>query len=166
MAPNNTGEQQQKQQVNSATVHCRPSKSANAFKAKVELREEEADRQTAIREQITYALFEGDSEQVEKIVNVKAATTTKTTKNQQVAEKSKEYSSASTAPHKYELVWFNVAAMVALHLGAAYGAYLIGTTAHLATICWAYTCVVMGTMGVQAGAHRLWCHKVTAGTES
>jgi len=56
------------------------------------------------------------------------------------------------------IVWRNVVWMVALHLGALYGVYLMP---RLAPITWAWflATYVMSALGITAGAHRLWSHR-------
>ncbi|CAG5905045.1 unnamed protein product [Menidia menidia] len=48
------------------------------------------------------------------------------------------------------IVWKNVIMMTLLHIGAAYGCFLIPSASHLTLLC---------ALGVTAGAHRLWSHR-------
>uniref|UniRef100_A0A3Q2CFC3 stearoyl-CoA 9-desaturase n=1 Tax=Cyprinodon variegatus TaxID=28743 RepID=A0A3Q2CFC3_CYPVA len=54
------------------------------------------------------------------------------------------------------MVWRNVILMTLLHIGAAYGLFLI-PTASPSTLLW--FCFLLSALGVTAGAHRLWSHR-------
>lgn len=60
---------------------------------------------------------------------------------------------------KPKIVWRNVALFTALHMGAAYGFYLLLFQAQWKTWLWVYATYLMGGQGITAGAHRLWAHK-------
>ena len=106
------------------------------------------------RKEITYALFETDTEKVEEVLDETVATP------ELAKEVEAKSATAATSPkkYKYQYVWKNIAAMVMLHVAAIYGAFMI-PYAKLPTILWAYICLLYGTLGVQSGAHRLWAHK-------
>ncbi|KAJ0173497.1 hypothetical protein K1T71_010646 [Dendrolimus kikuchii] len=63
------------------------------------------------------------------------------------------------APRKYTIVYKNIFIIAYLHLAAAYGVYLCITSAKWQTLLFSYLCYVAATIGVTAGAHRLWSHK-------
>ncbi|KAM4524365.1 acyl-CoA desaturase isoform 2-T2 [Odontesthes bonariensis] len=56
------------------------------------------------------------------------------------------------------IVWKNVILMTLLHIGAAYGIFLIPSASHL-TLLWSVFCFLISALGVTAGAHRLWSHR-------
>jgi len=59
-----------------------------------------------------------------------------------------------------DVVWRNVAAFLFLHPAAIYGLYLtlIGAP-KWQTFVWFYVIMLLGGLGITAGAHRLWCHR-------
>nr|XP_045003544.1 acyl-CoA desaturase 1-like [Jaculus jaculus] len=59
---------------------------------------------------------------------------------------------------KLEYVWRNIILMALLHLGALYGITLL-PICKLYTLLWGIGCFLIGTLGVTAGAHRLWSHR-------
>ena len=67
--------------------------------------------------------------------------------------------SMGTARHpKQEIVWTNVALMLALHAAAVYGVYLLPQIKFL-TWLWMVHLYLVGGFGVTGGAHRLWAHR-------
>ncbi|XP_030028979.2 acyl-CoA Delta(11) desaturase [Manduca sexta] len=62
-------------------------------------------------------------------------------------------------PRKYEIVYRNIFTIGYLHIAAFYGVYLCFTAAKWQTVLFAYLSYVAATIGVTAGAHRLWSHK-------
>jgi len=61
---------------------------------------------------------------------------------------------------KTSIVWKNVVLITTIHILAAYGYYLLITSAKWKTILFAYTFTVLGALfGITAGAHRLWSHR-------
>lgn len=62
--------------------------------------------------------------------------------------------------YKYNIVWKNVIAMIYLHFGGLYGCFLffkLHETAY--TSFWYIFMGLCTSMGITAGAHRLWCHR-------
>lgn len=57
------------------------------------------------------------------------------------------------------LVWRNIIAFAYVHLAAVYGAYLMLTSAKLATSIFAIFLYYISGLGITAGAHRLWAHR-------
>lgn len=118
--------------------------------------------------EITYALFETDIDSIPEEKEDEEKVLEKTEEKSLTAATSKSPSVVKDLSmaifnlyptRKYEYVWLNIFGMIGLHLGAALG-YLLVPRAHVATLIWAYALLLLGTLGVQAGAHRLWCHKV------
>ena len=118
--------------------------------------------------EITYALFETDIDSIPEEKEDDVEVLEKTEEKSLTAATSKSPSVVKDLSmaifnlyptRKYEYVWLNIFGMIGLHLGAALG-YLLVPRAHVATLIWAYALLLLGTLGVQAGAHRLWCHKV------
>ncbi|XP_076284664.1 acyl-CoA Delta-9 desaturase-like [Lasioglossum baleicum] len=69
-------------------------------------------------------------------------------------------SSASPAQkYKWNLVWISVITFSYLHAAAVYGIYLAFTVIKLPTILWMFIIIQFATLGVTAGAHRLWSHR-------
>ncbi|XP_026742945.1 acyl-CoA Delta(11) desaturase-like [Trichoplusia ni] len=68
------------------------------------------------------------------------------------------------APRKYEVVYKNFLTIGYMHAAALYGLYLCFTQAKWATVIYAYLSYVAATIGVTAGAHRLWSHKAFKAT--
>ncbi|NP_001040141.1 acyl-CoA delta-11 desaturase isoform X1 [Bombyx mori] len=62
-------------------------------------------------------------------------------------------------PREYEIVYKNIFIHIYLHVTMFYGLYLCCTTAKWPSVGFAYLCYVAATIGVTAGAHRLWSHK-------
>lgn len=56
------------------------------------------------------------------------------------------------------IVWKNVFLMALLHMGAAYGLFLIPRAA-VNTLLWTLVCYMISALGITAGAHRLWSHR-------
>ena len=90
-------------------------------------------------EQITYALFEDEKEQIVEVI-----------------EETEETKIVGRIP--YVWVWRNIFLLAFVHLGALYGLYLF-TEIKRSTVTWTHLLMMLGTLGVQAGAHRLWAHK-------
>ncbi|XP_075974347.1 acyl-CoA Delta-9 desaturase-like [Anticarsia gemmatalis] len=63
------------------------------------------------------------------------------------------------AERKWHLVWHNVVFFTIMHIGSIYAIYLLFTDAKWLTLFFAYILYVCSTVGVTAGAHRLWSHK-------
>lgn len=57
-----------------------------------------------------------------------------------------------------KIVWRNVLWMIALHIGALYGLYLLPWVKGQ-TILWGLILYILSGLGITAGAHRLWAHK-------
>ncbi|GAB0100019.1 hypothetical protein DMENIID0001_159820 [Sergentomyia squamirostris] len=55
--------------------------------------------------------------------------------------------------------WFLIIVFSILHISALYGVWLMVTSAKFYTIFFAYFLYVISTLGVTAGAHRLWSHR-------
>ncbi|XP_063545330.1 acyl-CoA Delta(11) desaturase-like [Cydia strobilella] len=66
---------------------------------------------------------------------------------------------ASLPPRTYELIYVNLFLHVAAHVSGVYGLYLCFTAAQWKTIFFGYLWLVLGELGVTAGAHRLWSHR-------
>ncbi|XP_066580885.1 acyl-CoA Delta-9 desaturase-like [Prorops nasuta] len=58
-----------------------------------------------------------------------------------------------------KIVWRNVISLSLLHIGALYGAYLLITSAKLATTLFSILTYQLSGFGITAGAHRLWAHR-------
>ncbi|CAG2117646.1 unnamed protein product, partial [Medioppia subpectinata] len=58
-----------------------------------------------------------------------------------------------------ELVWRNIVLMSFVYMSAVYGLYLAVTAAQFKTIVFMNFIGVLSSLGVQAGCHRLWCHR-------
>ena len=56
-------------------------------------------------------------------------------------------------PYEVQLVWRNIFALGILHLITLYTLTMVPSM-HYATIFWAYAVIILGSMGVQSGAHR------------
>ncbi|XP_017494793.1 PREDICTED: acyl-CoA desaturase-like, partial [Rhagoletis zephyria] len=61
-------------------------------------------------------------------------------------------------PYKRELVWRNIIALLVMHIIGIYAFCLI-PSAKLWTMWWGYAVLLLATVGVQTGAHRLWAHR-------
>jgi len=61
-------------------------------------------------------------------------------------------------PHQ-KIVWRNVILFAYLHLAALYGVLLIFTSAKIATTIFAILMYQVSSIGITAGAHRLWSHR-------
>ncbi|MFH4976897.1 hypothetical protein AB6A40_003606 [Gnathostoma spinigerum] len=59
---------------------------------------------------------------------------------------------------KREIVWRNVFLFALLHIGAVIGVYQM-TYAKWQTVVWSLLCWMLTSLGVTAGAHRLWSHR-------
>ncbi|KPP75201.1 acyl-CoA desaturase-like, partial [Scleropages formosus] len=57
-----------------------------------------------------------------------------------------------------QIVWRNVILMSLLHVGAAYGFFVIPSATAM-TLAWSLLCFFLSALGVTAGAHRLWSHR-------
>ncbi|XP_075225189.1 acyl-CoA Delta-9 desaturase-like [Lycorma delicatula] len=60
---------------------------------------------------------------------------------------------------KLETNWPNVLFFIYLHMCAAYGLFLVFTQAYLKTTLFSILLVMLGTLGVTTGCHRLWAHR-------
>lgn len=58
-----------------------------------------------------------------------------------------------------KIVWRNVVLFAYLHLAALYGVLLIFTSAKIATTIFAILMYQVSSIGITAGAHRLWSHR-------
>ncbi len=56
-------------------------------------------------------------------------------------------------PYEVQLVWRNIFALGILHLITLYTLTMVPSM-HYTTIFWAYAVIILGSMGVQSGAHR------------
>ncbi|XP_046975262.1 acyl-CoA Delta(11) desaturase-like [Vanessa cardui] len=63
------------------------------------------------------------------------------------------------APRKFDVVYWNLLTFGYAHLTALYGIYLAFTVATWSTLIFHFTIFVMASIGVTAGAHRLWTHR-------
>nr|XP_034836871.1 acyl-CoA Delta(11) desaturase-like [Maniola hyperantus] len=63
------------------------------------------------------------------------------------------------APRKYELIYKNVLLFSYLHIALLYGIYLVCTTATWRSFIFHYLFQILASLGVTAGAHRLWSHR-------
>lgn len=61
-------------------------------------------------------------------------------------------------PHQ-AIVWRNVMLFGYLHLAAVYGVLLMFTSAKIATTIFAILMYQVSSIGITAGAHRLWSHR-------
>lgn len=88
-----------------------------------------------------------------------SVTTTKTSKTiKKDAENSKKHNKSE---YKWEIVWLNVILLLLLHLGALYGFYLKLTSpdhGYLSSAACKFFAVA-ASIGITAGAHRLWTHR-------
>lgn len=101
------------------------------------------------QKEVTYALFENEPIQPEAVETEKEET-----RNLVIA---KEVTTSSPPP-KMQIVWRNVAIMAILHGLAIYGLSQV----HLIkwqTFYFTFVVAVLNSLGVQAGAHRLWAHR-------
>ncbi|XP_050308783.1 acyl-CoA Delta-9 desaturase-like [Anthonomus grandis grandis] len=62
-------------------------------------------------------------------------------------------------PAEVKLVWRNIIIFAYLHLIAAYGVYLMFTSAKILTTLYSILMYQLAGFGVTAGAHRLWSHR-------
>lgn len=68
--------------------------------------------------------------------------------------------SSEDKPYKLEVVWLNVFLFSVFHFGALLGAKAVMYgEAKWQTLVFAYVLYVLGSVGVMAGAHRLWSHR-------
>ncbi|XP_011054281.1 PREDICTED: acyl-CoA Delta(11) desaturase-like [Acromyrmex echinatior] len=61
--------------------------------------------------------------------------------------------------YKMELKWINIITISLLHLFFVYVFFTFKFFENLKTTAWIYGMIVIGGIGVTAGAHRLWTHK-------
>ncbi|CAG2102655.1 unnamed protein product, partial [Medioppia subpectinata] len=61
--------------------------------------------------------------------------------------------------YRRELVWRNIVLITSLHISAVYGLYLAITVAQFKTIVFMNFISILTAFGIQAGCHRLWCHR-------
>lgn len=69
-------------------------------------------------------------------------------------KESKEISST-----KQDVQWLNVLFFLYLHMSALYGFIITFTRAHALTTAFALALILVSTLSVTLGCHRLWCHK-------
>lgn len=60
--------------------------------------------------------------------------------------------------HKRDIVWQNVLLFIYLHMSALYGIFLIFTHAQWATIIFTFALIILSSLSVTLGCHRLWSH--------
>ncbi|XP_011872392.1 PREDICTED: acyl-CoA desaturase-like [Vollenhovia emeryi] len=66
----------------------------------------------------------------------------------------------SQPKYEWKIVWRNVISLAYLHIVALYALYLIITMEiKPLTVIWCYALGILTSIGVTAGAHRLWCHR-------
>ena len=94
-------------------------------------------------EEVTHALFETDYE-VSNVV----------TNDQLDSEKILQ----SDGSYKHQIVWRNVVIMALVH-GLGIWGILLFPQIKTATLLFLYSLLLLGTLGVQSGAHRLWAHR-------
>ncbi|XP_045779957.1 acyl-CoA Delta(11) desaturase-like [Maniola jurtina] len=63
------------------------------------------------------------------------------------------------APRKYEILYLNVLKFTYLHIASLYGIYVYFTTATWRSLIFYHTLLLLASVGVTAGAHRLWSHR-------
>ncbi|KAI2798745.1 hypothetical protein BLOT_010723 [Blomia tropicalis] len=97
---------------------------------------------------ITYQLYEDDVEQLEINQNEQSTNTN-----------NDDPKATKTKPYKTQIVWRNVMIMSTLHLTALYSLFFVLPVVQWKTIILVQTLVIMFSMGIQAGAHRLWSHR-------
>ena len=61
-------------------------------------------------------------------------------------------------PHRHQFVWRNILGMIVIHGLALYGVFLV-PRAQIKTLFYVWFIGNLSSLGVQAGAHRLWCHR-------
>ena len=66
--------------------------------------------------------------------------------------------SSTKTSHKSQLVYRNIILMTLLHGLAIYGVCVI-PNAKIVTLFWVWMLLLIGAVGVQTGAHRLWSHQ-------
>lgn len=66
--------------------------------------------------------------------------------------------------YKLQVVWRNVILIILLHIGAVYGAYLAITIAMNQIIYFLILISYFCAIGIQVGAHCLWCHRAFKAT--
>ena len=94
-------------------------------------------------EEVTHALFETDYE-VSNVVT-----------NDQLHSKKILQSDGS---YKHQIVWRNLFLMTLVHVFGIWG-MLILPQINTSTLIFLYSLLMLGTLGVQSGAHRLWSHR-------
>lgn len=72
-----------------------------------------------------------------------------------------EPGSSKSVTYKKDLVWRNILAMIFLHIGAIYGYIVLGLDPSIPWfgLFWVDLMTRIGSVGVTAGSHRLWCHR-------
>jgi stearoyl-CoA desaturase (delta-9 desaturase) len=60
---------------------------------------------------------------------------------------------------KADLVWRNIIAFAALHVGALVGLYQLFFVAKWSTVAFTFIGWIISGLGITAGAHRLWAHR-------
>lgn len=79
--------------------------------------------------------------------------------DEEVIVTTKPLTNDAPTPRKIELVWRNIIIFAYLHIIAAYGFYLMLTSAKIYTSIYSIIMYQLGGFGVTAGAHRLWSHR-------
>lgn len=95
-----------------------------------------------VKTEITYALYESDNEEEKKT----------TFTNKTLNDKDPKLYNA-------KIVWRNVFAMILLHGLALYALLTALGSVKVETFLFASALALFSTVGVQAGAHRLWSHR-------
>lgn len=68
-------------------------------------------------------------------------------------------SQSQNKKYRWRIVWRNAIAFAYLHIGALYGLYLAFTGYKFVTFLWTFFVGVTASVGITAGAHRLWAHR-------
>ncbi|XP_055381401.1 acyl-CoA Delta-9 desaturase-like [Condylostylus longicornis] len=71
----------------------------------------------------------------------------------------KDETKTKTGYFEQDLVWINIIAFAILHTGALYGLYIIFTEQLYKLYIYSHIVGYFSSVGVTAGAHRLWAHK-------
>ncbi|XP_076238890.1 acyl-CoA Delta-9 desaturase-like [Calliopsis andreniformis] len=61
--------------------------------------------------------------------------------------------------YEWKIVWRNVIVIAYVYIGAIYGLYLLLTVTKLSTFVFGYALGYYSSLGITAGAHRLWAHR-------
>ncbi|XP_017494213.1 PREDICTED: stearoyl-CoA desaturase 5-like, partial [Rhagoletis zephyria] len=103
------------------------------------------------QEEIVYALYEHEQKQLES---------EPAQKNNQikVASKDENPSDDQQSAYKIQIAWKSVARLIVLHAFALYGLTQLGRVS-TTTILFTIVLMLLTSMGVQVGVHRLWSHR-------